>query len=38
MLRILIVIVGLVPLAAAHAGNVTKEIVAFNGFSTENCR
>ena len=33
MLRILIVIVGLVPLATAHAGNVTKEIIAFNGIT-----
>ncbi len=33
MLRILIVVLGLVPLATAHAGNVTKEIVAFNGIT-----
>ncbi len=31
MLRILIVFLGLFPLATAHAGNVTKEIVAYNG-------
>ena len=33
MLRILIVILGLVPLAAAHAGNVTKEIIAYNSIT-----
>ncbi len=33
MLRILIVILGLVPLAAAQAGNVTKEIIAYNGIT-----
>ncbi len=31
MLRILIVFLGLFPLATAHAGNVTKEIAAYNG-------
>ena len=33
MLRILIVVLGLVPLAAAHAGNVTKEIIAYNSIT-----
>ena len=31
MLRILTVVLGLIPFATAHAGNVTKEIIAFNG-------
>ena len=31
MLRILTVVLGLIPFATAHAGDVTKEIIAFNG-------
>lgn len=33
MLRILVVILGVVPFATAYAGDVTKEIVAYNGIT-----